>query len=377
MPKKSIPIGKSTVLPPRKKDRIFADTLTSEYLQELMTFCRVAKQGYAICICNVPKSREDLILQLLERLEPDGIGLYPVKLQAKDLSLGKKLRILLGSGKFKQFKNSHKKVVLSITGLDDTIREEEKEFKKRPVALQGLNQQRDYFRTLPFPLLLWIPEWLAGRLPEFAPDFWVAKSVVLECLSAPEVVSQSMSQMSGAEIEFENVDEAKRKIRIYKRLVEISKDKPTKSTFLLNLGILHQKLGNYLKAKELYLQSLAIDEELGDKSGIAKTLHQLGMIHHVQGNYPEAVKTYEQSLKIAEELGDRSGIARSIGQLGRINEEQKDYKEAMRKYLITLSILKELGSPDAKIAENDLIRIRKKMGEKVFEKAWKEIAGKK
>ncbi|MCJ7578491.1 MAG: tetratricopeptide repeat protein, partial [candidate division Zixibacteria bacterium] len=110
--------------------------------------------------------------------------------------------------------------------------------------------------------------------------------------------------------------------------------------------------------------SLKIAEELGDKSGIAQTLHQLGNIHYDQGNYQEAVKKYEESLRIAEELGDKDGIARSYGQLGGINEEQKDYIEAMRKYWIAFSILKELGSPDAKIVERSLARLREKMGEK-------------
>ena len=40
------------------------------------------------------------------------------------------------------------------------------------------------------------------------------------------------------------------------------------------------------------------------------------MIHQHQGNYEEAVKKYNQSLKIEEELGDKSGIARTLHQLG-------------------------------------------------------------
>lgn len=120
---------------------------------------------------------------------------------------------------------------------------------------------------------------------------------------------------------------------------------------------------------------MKIRQELGDKSGIAETLHQFGNIHYLQGNYAEALKKYEQSLKIDEGLGDKGGIARSYGQLGRINEEQKDYNEAMKKYLIALSILEEIGSPDAKIAVSDLARLKEKMGEMEFEKAWKEITG--
>ncbi|MCO5382384.1 MAG: tetratricopeptide repeat-containing protein [Methanosarcina barkeri] len=45
------------------------------------------------------------------------------------------------------------------------------------------------------------------------------------------------------------------------------------------------------------------------------------MIHQEQGNYEEAVRKYNQFLKIKEELGDKSGIAGTLHQLGRINEE--------------------------------------------------------
>lgn len=150
MAKKSFPTNKSSALPLKEKDRIYLDTLTSEYLKELITFCRVAKQGYALCICNVPKFREDLISTLNEKLKPDGIGVYQLRLSTEDLSLGRKIRILLESKEFVQFEKLHPKVVLSITGLDDTIQDDEKDFKKRPIALQGINQQRDYLRTLPF-----------------------------------------------------------------------------------------------------------------------------------------------------------------------------------------------------------------------------------
>jgi tetratricopeptide (TPR) repeat protein len=152
-------------------------------------------------------------------------------------------------------------------------------------------------------------------------------------------------------------------------------DKSGIAITLHQLGMIHQVQGDYPEAVKKYEQSLKTKEELGNKSSIAKTLHQLGMIHQDQGNYKEAVKKYEESLKIDEELGDKDGIARSYGQLGRVNEEQTDYKEAMKKYLIAFSIFKELGSPDAKIAGGGLARLREKMGEKEFEKAWKEITG--
>ena len=46
---------------------------------------------------------------------------------------------------------------------------------------------------------------------------------------------------------------------------------------------------------------------------------QIGMIHQDQGNYEEAVKKYNQSLKIEEELGNKSGIAITLHQLGNVH----------------------------------------------------------
>jgi tetratricopeptide (TPR) repeat protein len=47
-----------------------------------------------------------------------------------------------------------------------------------------------------------------------------------------------------------------------------------------------------------YEQSLQISQELGNKSGIASTLHGLGNIQFRQGNLAEAMRLYEQSLQI-------------------------------------------------------------------------------
>ncbi len=170
-----------------------------------------------------------------------------------------------------------------------------------------------------------------------------------------------------------NYPEAKNNYdEVLKLSIELG-DRSSIAITFYQLGMIHHQQGNYPEALKKYEESLKIEKELGNKSGIARVLHQLGMIHHQQGNYKEAVEKYEESLKINKELGDKSNIARNYGQLGRINEEQKDYNEAMKKYLIALSILQELGSPDAKIAVNDLARLREKMGEKEFEKIRKEI----
>ena len=103
--------------------------------------------------------------------------------------------------------------------------------------------------------------------------------------------------------------------------------------------------GEYEKAVDLYNRSLKMFEDLGDKSGIASTLHHLGMIHHDQGEYEKAVELYNKSLKIKEELGDKSGIAITLGQIGMIYESKENFKEALTNYLIALNIFEFLKSP--------------------------------
>lgn len=173
--------------------KLSLDALTLERLKELMTLARVANKGYVICVCNTPKLREDIIFALTEGLKPEGIGVYQIRLGAEDQSLGRRIRILLESGELSEYMKNNRKIILSIVGLDEAIHDYEKKFEKRPIIfekrpiiLQSINLQRDYLLSLPFTLLIWVPEWLVARLPGLAPDFWAARSVVFEFLTHSE-----------------------------------------------------------------------------------------------------------------------------------------------------------------------------------------------
>ena len=128
-----------------------------------------------------------------------------------------------------------------------------------------------------------------------------------------------------------------------KRASDLTDEPEANAVLLHNLGLIEQDQGNYEEAEKLYKQSQKINEELGNKSGIAKNLHQLGMIQEDQGNYEEAEKLYKQSQKINEELGNKSGIAKTLHQLGIIQQHQGNNKEAEKLYKQSLKINKELG----------------------------------
>ncbi len=173
---------------------------------------------------------------------------------------------------------------------------------------------------------------------------------------AINLVNQSINTTSGNEKAlalgelanlYYGLGDLKIALQIYIEIKEIFEELGNKSGIAITLhqlGIINQDQGNYEEAVRLYQQSLKIDEELGNKGGIASSLHQLGNIHYQQGNYEEAVKLYQQSLKIDEELGNKGGIANTLHQLGMINQNQGNYEEAVKLYQQSLKISEELGN---------------------------------
>ncbi|MBU7028518.1 MAG: tetratricopeptide repeat protein, partial [Theionarchaea archaeon] len=162
----------------------------------------------------------------------------------------------------------------------------------------------------------------------------------------------------------------------YKKSLELLEslgDKHGIASSLHQLGVLQEYQGNYKEAEKYYKESLELAESLGDKQGIARSLHQLGMLQEYQGNYKEAEKYYKESLELAENLGDKQGIAASLYQLGRIHEEQEHYEKAVKYYTESLPIALQLQVPQTEMVIKSLQRVRKAMGKAHFEHCWKAI----
>jgi tetratricopeptide (TPR) repeat protein len=121
-------------------------------------------------------------------------------------------------------------------------------------------------------------------------------------------------------------------------------------------------------------QSLKIQEELGNKGGIAAALHSLANVAYSQGNYSEAMRLYQQSLEIEEELGNKSGIASTLGQLGKLARAQGQVKEALRYSLKALTLFEALHSPYRDLVRKDITNIRDTTSEEQFAAWLKELS---
>ncbi|MFY8000256.1 MAG: tetratricopeptide repeat-containing sensor histidine kinase, partial [Candidatus Kapaibacteriota bacterium] len=101
--------------------------------------------------------------------------------------------------------------------------------------------------------------------------------------------------------------------------------------------------GKYAEALENYLKSLRIQEEIGNKSGIAMLLDNIANVYCDKGKYAEALENFFKSLPIYEEIGDKSGIANSLNNIGNTYNKMGQFKLAQPYLFQSLQLWKDLG----------------------------------
>ena len=108
-------------------------------------------------------------------------------------------------------------------------------------------------------------------------------------------------------------------------------------------GSLAYRQGDYVRANELFEESLSLCRELGDKPGIATALYNMGSVACEQGDYTAARNLIEESLALRRAAGDKWGIATSLINLGHVACEQGEHVVARALHQESLAIQRELG----------------------------------
>jgi serine phosphatase RsbU (regulator of sigma subunit)/tetratricopeptide (TPR) repeat protein len=112
---------------------------------------------------------------------------------------------------------------------------------------------------------------------------------------------------------------------------------------LNNIGYIYMEQGDIPNALTYYHKALILQEEIGDKKGIANSLNNIGGIYNHQGDIPNALTYLHKSLKIEEEIGDKKGIAYSLNNIGMIYKDQGDIPNALTYFHKSLILLEEIG----------------------------------
>ncbi len=122
-----------------------------------------------------------------------------------------------------------------------------------------------------------------------------------------------------------------------------SQDPQTRSDALNQYGKQYLHIGNYDTALSYLKQSLAIQQDIGDKSGEGTTLNNISQIYKARGDYDTALSYLKQSLAIRQDIGDKSGEGTTLNNIGENYRVQGDYDTALIYLKQSLAITQDIG----------------------------------
>src|SRR5262249_44760569 len=119
--------------------------------------------------------------------------------------------------------------------------------------------------------------------------------------------------------------------------------------------------------------NLATFRELGDKIGVAMSLHRLGRIACDRGEYDQADTLYHQCLDISREVGNRPVIAFALGGIAGVAAARGEFDLAARLFGVAQALLDTISSTLESVGVAQLLPVaRAGLGEAAWEGAWAE-----
>jgi class 3 adenylate cyclase/TPR repeat protein len=125
---------------------------------------------------------------------------------------------------------------------------------------------------------------------------------------------------------------------------EIQQNPAILAKVYIKLGVAYKNLSDNAKALEYYQKALSINEEIGDKDGIARNLGNIGNVFNELSDYPKALEFYRKALQIFEEIENKHDIAPSLGNIGMMYWNLSDYTKAIEYYQKAMIIYEEIGN---------------------------------
>ena len=136
----------------------------------------------------------------------------------------------------------------------------------------------------------------------------------------------------------------RQRTQLYEQVIAGSKREQVCYRKSLNLlGLCYYHLGQYEKAINYHQQSLKIEEEMGNRQGVASSLGNLGLCYYSFGQYEKAIVHHQQHHDINEEIGNRQGVASSLGNLGNCYDSLEQYEKAINHHQRYHDISEEIG----------------------------------
>ncbi len=117
----------------------------------------------------------------------------------------------------------------------------------------------------------------------------------------------------------------------------------TRAQALVETGYLAHRQDDYNGAIRLCTEGLALFRDLGDLSGMSRSLYLLGAVAEYQGDHDHAKTLLMESLALARQVGDKRRMAISLNSIGEVARCQRDFEAAHASYEESLMLSREIG----------------------------------
>jgi tetratricopeptide (TPR) repeat protein len=128
-------------------------------------------------------------------------------------------------------------------------------------------------------------------------------------------------------------------LRAYRRAVAFD---PEDVEGWIRLGYLLVRIGQLDEAVGAYRKVLALGEETGDRSFMARAYGSLGTVYLMRGDLAQAEALYRKALELQEALGNEEGMARTYGYLGIVYRMRGDLAQAEAMFGKALELMEAL-----------------------------------
>jgi predicted ATPase/class 3 adenylate cyclase len=126
-------------------------------------------------------------------------------------------------------------------------------------------------------------------------------------------------------------------------LARVDRNGEPEDSCLRYIALFATHMGDYPRARESYLDALAIARKVGDRREETMNLAGLGNIAWFVADYAESGANYQAALTIARELGDRRLEGKWLFNLAIVARGLSEYAEARSNYEMALVIAREVG----------------------------------
>ncbi len=324
------------IQPQRESDPFLS--LNEEPLQQLLTFIDFAQEDrltIGFVSTNDPENQEKIIRHIQEASQSQDIQLALFDFPDPELRF---LLDDLTQQILSLKRDPSKKLVIIVTGLEHSIGI----IKGYPPVLTNLNYVRDAFpKSVPYPILFFLPDYALDRLAIFAPDFWAWRLAVIEFCDEPIDPDEATTQIFVREDQLSdslNLVKQDRITLLQNLLDQYIVDHSdldqaslrTRLQILNELAVIFRDLGETAKSRQYFNEALSLFNDNPTLNNTkARTLAELSRLSLIEAHTCDALEIAHQSLDLFELSHDTQGKAYALNNLAQIFVIQGEINQAV------------------------------------------------